>query len=152
MNVIYSSIHPNFKRKVLLRGCLSAFPGFIFLFFFGVYGTPLFLETWGILIFAIGIGSVAWGLIPYRKLSRLETHPHRIAVEKDNWQITTGKKTYTFEQKDIESIQYIHEKNRYGIEITIQGKKEFFSFFSRSAYARLHDIMHVDETDETPPF
>ncbi len=151
MCVIYSAIHPNFKRKVLRRAALCAFPGFTFLFLLGVYGTPLFLETWGLLVFGIGIGAVAWGLIPYQRLKRLETSPHTITITEENWIITRVDNEQNVPANSIKGVRYIASKKVYGIELTLQDRELFLPFFSRSAYARLHDIMHTDEPNESFP-
>ena len=149
MKVIYSSIRPELKRRLLFRGCAWAFPGFILLFFCGIYGSPAFLETWGLLIFVLGIGAVAWGFIPYRRVCRLETKPHRLVIENNSWTISLTKQHFLLDPAKIQSIQYLEQKNRYGIEILLNEKRLFFPFFSRSAYASLHDIMHSDESDES---
>ncbi|MEM7175707.1 MAG: hypothetical protein AAF443_07265 [Chlamydiota bacterium] len=136
MAILYSSIPVRIKQKALFRGSVFSGLGLLLLLVTGVYGGTLFLQRWGIWIFGIGISLIAVGLIPYRRLCFLETHPHQIIIEPAIWTVTAAQKTVRFSPKAIQAIHYIEKKRLHGIRIDFYSKNPsiFLPFFSRKVY------------------
>lgn len=119
-----STIKPSLLRRVLLRGSILAILGACILLYANIFISVDELSTWGLLIVCIALTLIAIGLIPYRKLTRLERHPYEmIAAE----QIVTLKKDnplFSFPINSIEKIAYIEQDNSYGIGIWLKNPEK----------------------------
>ena len=148
MDIFTSSIHPHFFRRTYRKSSASAFPILIFLLFVGIFGTPLFFSIWGLISFVTSMGIATRGILLFLKLKRLKNYPHKIRLMKTIWECSFFmKKTMTLFPSEIVSIDYVQKKNMYGINLQTKTQTVFLPFFSRSSYARMHDIMHTNQTN-----
>ena len=148
MDIFTSSIHPHFFRSISRKSSASFFPILIFFLFVGIFGYRFFFNTWGIVSCLLSISMAIWGMILFLKLKRLKKHPHKICLLKTKWEVTLfKKKKMTLLPINITSIEYVQKKNVYGINLQTETQIVFLPFFSRSTYARMHDIMHANQTN-----
>lgn len=107
--VLRSSIPSSLLRKTLLRGFAVACLGILILLFAGSYLPIEFLHKWGWSLFLIGLGLITFGMLPYRRLSRLEIKPNELILL-DSGHIAfslRGRKLLTIPLHSIAQMRYI---------------------------------------------
>lgn len=109
MTVLRSSVLPGFMRRTLLKGSFIAGLGVFLLSVSGTFLPPQSLQTWGMLLFLVGIAFITLGLLPYRRLKRLEDKPNTIGIEGIKWLHVTlnGKLCFSIPIDSIDRIAYI---------------------------------------------
>lgn len=119
--IVQSSIRTSLKTLTLLRGSLIAGFGALFIVFAGVFLTTENLKVWGWPVIIISFGFIAAGLIPYRRLCRLEMSPYEAVSHEGGLTFTAmGKKMFTIPSVSIGRIEYCEKGNRYGIGIWLK--------------------------------
>lgn len=145
---IRSSIKTSLKRYTLLRGSLLAVAGASILLFAGSWLPVDVLKIWGLPLLICGGGLITLGLLPYRKLSRLETKPNEIIVSDSCVHfVQNGKPMSAIPQKDIQRLSYLEQGRHYGICLLLKkpsGVSLFFPYFSESAFEELKDLIEKD--------
>lgn len=143
MTRFFSSIAPELKRRTLLKGTVFAALGALLLLWGGAGLDLPTLSKWGWLIFLVAIGLIALGLIPYRRLNRLENNPYELRV--DNQAITLlhqGNKLFAYPIDAISRVGYYKRDDLYGIKIWLKeglekkhyGADIFLPYFSERSY------------------
>lgn len=116
-----SSIKPSLKKSVILRGSLLSALGVALWLFSGIFFSITTLSTWGWPIFLIGGILITIGLLPYRKLSRLENNPHEIVItDLDELYFSMGTPIFKIHLEKIEEMAFLDDEKRYGIGIWIK--------------------------------
>lgn len=121
----YSSIKPEMKRSMLLRGSVIAGIGALIIV---VTGTLLPLEQmefwgWPIIIFSLGL--ITLGLLPYRRLCALEDNPNVLVMTEDGIvYYHRQRKRLTLPKDAIDKLEYLHDQNLYGIGIWLKKDPE----------------------------
>lgn len=115
--IVKSAVSTRVKKDALFKGTLLAGIGMMILIGGSVFLTREHLSVYGFLIFGLGIGLVTWGMIPYRRLVRLENSPDEIHVNEDHTWIyyIKGKKTLEIPEETIESVNYLSKNSEYGL-------------------------------------
>ncbi len=117
----YSTITPSLKRKMLFRGTFLAGIGILLLSYAGVFLSPAILNVWGIPVLGLSIGLIAWGMIPYRQLCRLENDPDVLTIdERGLTLVRRGKALYMIPLTSIEKMEYVEKGTLYGIGIQLK--------------------------------
>ncbi|MBA2727934.1 MAG: hypothetical protein H0U49_07165 [Parachlamydiaceae bacterium] len=75
---IRSSICSQLMKSTLLKGTSLAGSGIFIFILAGIFLPPEYLTTYGLPIYAVGLGLIAYGLIPYRRLTALEKCPNEL--------------------------------------------------------------------------
>lgn len=148
---IFTTVTQPLKRKLLLRGSFFGSIGISVLLIFSVWGTEALIEKWGMLIFATGIGLISLGMIPLRKIQRLERIPHQITFHSSGLLYEKrGKEPLLLPKTDILRLSYLTRGDIYGIEVLTRTLDRFFlPYFSEKSADALSDyIMHGDQADE----
>ena len=116
-----SSIHSELLNHTLKRGTVLGGSG-VFLFLMGGTILPLeLLSLWGIPFFTVGLFFIAIGLIPYRKLARLQLTPHEIHFDgKTLLFLKQGKPLFKIDVPSIEKINYLEREHLYGMGIWLK--------------------------------
>jgi hypothetical protein len=128
-----TSIKPDLMRSVLFRGSFLGGLGVILLAATGAFLPVPILSRWGIPIFLTSMGLIAVGMLPYRKLTRLEKNPDEILISEDEQFVyrRKGKVVFAIPLSSINSCTYVDDASHYGIEITLkEGQKYFLPYFT----------------------
>jgi hypothetical protein len=121
--LLFTTVKQDHKNYLLKRGSFISCIGVLLL---------LFAQS-GILIFLLALSLIAYGLIPYRKASRLELNPESIQLTHE----ACVYKNYPIKLSDIQKIEWYETKKRYGIVATLHNKDRFLMpFFSKRSYER----------------
>jgi len=114
---IRTSVKPQLMKKILIKGFFLALTGILLLFFGGIFLPEESLQVWGAPLFFTGIAFVTFGLLPFRKLTKLENKPVALTVNAMN-EITlerSGMPILTFPQHSIQKIEYVEDPQNYGM-------------------------------------
>jgi hypothetical protein len=84
-------------RQKLTRAILLGGTGILLLILTGSQMPLPTLQRWGIPILIIGIGAIAFGMVPYRRLIQLRDHPDELILE-------DGELIYFHEFKPVMAI------------------------------------------------
>lgn len=119
---IRTSIKPKLKRFLLIRGSLLALIGVGLLLYSGIFITVDTLSNWGAAIWFISFLFIAWGLVPYRRITKIEENPNQIVVTEDEMihYHRHGKDILSFPLAAIEEIHFVRDMGLYGIALTLK--------------------------------
>jgi hypothetical protein len=117
-----NSIKPALIHFTLIRGTVLGAIGICLILYTGIFLPPIALQYWGSLILLVGGGLITWGLLPYRRLRRLEVKPYEIvAVEnKALHYLSNGKSLFSIPTQSIHRITYFEKNKDYGIAIHLK--------------------------------
>jgi len=167
---IRTTVTPQLKKSLLIRGSILALIGAGLLLYSGVFVTVQTLTKWGSAIFLISFLLIAWGLVPYRRLIKIEENPNQIVVTEDQMlhYHRQGKDILSFPLAAIEKVHFIEDVGLYGIALTLKAETQdqvsdpaisvitqmfltkmkrrhkfdrFFPFFSKRGAKELKDII-----------
>ncbi|MCP5505361.1 MAG: hypothetical protein H7A38_00575 [Chlamydiales bacterium] len=143
----FSMVKGEVKRRLLKRAIVLSSMGALLLLGMGLFTKVEILSTWGLPSFALGIFLVTFGMIPYRNLTKLETHPHQIIFDKEAFTFISNKgNSATVSYREITKIRCHEGKVRYGLWIERKGGVPLF--LPNFLYdASLDEIVHPNETD-----
>lgn len=117
----YSSIKPEMKRNMLLRGSAIAGVGALIILLTGTLIPPHEMEYWGWPSLITSLGLITLGLLPYRRLCALEDNPNILVLTSDGIiYYHRQRKRLTLPFKSIEKIEYLQDQNLYGIGIWLK--------------------------------
>lgn len=166
--IIRTTVMPQLSKHVLMRGFRIAFLGILGLLAGALFFPLPELQTWGWGLFLLSLALITGGLLPYRRLVRLQLKPNELSLlDADQLTfISRGRKKLTVPLKSIEKMSYIDHPLHYGIAIWLkspaplpvivheptnevekirqQGRKHenadlFFGYFNRHAYEELNE-------------
>lgn len=117
-----SSIKSSLKKSMILRGSLLSVLGVALWLYGGIFLSINTLSTWGWPIFLIGGILITIGLLPYRKLTRLENKPHEIVVTdlEELYFSQMGVPLLKISLGNIEEMAFLDDDKRYGIGLWIK--------------------------------
>lgn len=169
---LYSMVKGPLLRKKLLRGTLYAVLGISLLIFAGLFIRVELMNKWGWLIFVSGLAFVAGGLMPYRRLSKMQDSPHELIIDAISISLQEGGKLrYTIPIACLERWGHLDGQSEYGVCLWFkkplpervrifdrrlrfhrmtkrscrrQGCDLFIPYFSRRSYSQLADILEED--------
>lgn len=118
----YSLVKEEHLRKTLFLGTLKALLGLILMFFSFIPGLLL----------------IGWGLIPYRKLKKLQDHPEPLHLTEEH---LIWKKDY-IPLCTIERMEYF-EGEKFGIILFLKERTLFLPYFSKRTFTELTES-HLD--------
>ncbi len=157
--IFYSSIKPKLMKKTLMRGTLLGSAGVLVILGGGTMLPIAQLEFWGLPILLAGLLLIAVGLVPQRKLAKLEINPHEIHFDGERVLFLQNADTvFDLPFSGIEKIDYLENKQLYGwglrlkkpIENTLtkkgatfitqhfEGYDLFLPYFTKRSLAELH--------------
>lgn len=116
---LFSTIKPSLLRNSLMRGSIAALLGVLLLILAAAYLPPSAMMHWGLPILLAGGGLMVYGLIPYRRLIRMEEEPNELLLIGENCLqlFSFGKLQYTLPMAMIHKTEYFDAGNDYGIAI-----------------------------------
>jgi len=115
--IVKTAVNSKIKKDALLNGTLLAGLGMLILIGGSVSFSKEQLSQYGFLIFVFGIALITLGMMPYRKLVRIENCPDEIHVNDDHTWVyyVKGKKLAEIPQETMESVNFIARDPSYGI-------------------------------------
>lgn len=120
---IYSSISPEYYRKKVIRGTGIALVGVLLIVYFGSFVTPENLHLIGLPVLFFGGFLIALGLIPLRRLSKLDRNPDEVALTAKYFHyLQGGAPILTIPLDCIASLQYSETGAQYGIALSLKRK------------------------------
>lgn len=152
-----------------MRGSILGFAGISLWLFGGIFLPMNVLSFYGWPIFILGGLLIIVGLLPYRKLLRLENKPHEVIVTdtEELFFALQGIPTLKIALENIEEMAYLDDDKRYGIGLWIKNPKNknislefsaldlnrylsecqkdydcdvFFPYFSKRSFQELEEI------------
>lgn len=120
--IIRTTVMPALTKHVLIKGFCIASIGIFGLLAGGIFLPPSILHQWGWAIFFISIGFITLGLLPYRRLVRLQMKPNELSIfDADQMTfISRGSKKLTVPLQSISKMAYIDHPLNYGIALWLK--------------------------------
>lgn len=152
-----TTIKDSLIRYYLFRGTILAGLGGGILLFTGVFLPLLSLSEMGIPIFLLGIGLITWGLLPYRRLWRLELNPCELVANDNYLALFHGERRLLYiPQKKIAKIQYFEGKHAYGLRLMLKSKLQkktvFYNKIKLNSYYKIlpeGDLLLLNFSEKT---
>lgn len=133
------------KRHTLFRGLALGILGLIPLFFGGIFLPVQELNRWGLPLFFLSFGLITWGLLPYRRLSRLETHPNELIIspgpggEEVLLYLNQGKVEWSIPLTSVKKVDFLQDGVEYGLCIHLpDGELLNVPYFNQQAIAMIN--------------
>lgn len=119
---IRSSIKQELYSKILKRGTFLGAIGMLPILYGAIFMGPAKFSTWGFPLFILGMGLIAIGMIPIRRLTHLQQHANLLILTGTDFleYHYSGKKTLTVPVGSIESITFLDDEIIYGIGIKLK--------------------------------
>lgn len=119
---IYSSIQPKLMKRSLFLGTGIAALGLLPICAAFLYLPPEKLSSWGLIAFCLGIGLIGIGMLPYRRLCRLERHPHKLTLKGEESLIYSigDKHVLCIPLSLISRLRYCENGRNYGIGLDLK--------------------------------
>lgn len=120
--IIKTSISPPFMRHTLFLGMIFASIGILGLILASIYIDLADMQRWGWIVFLICLGLITIGMLPYRRLVRLQMNPNELhMVDPSNLQYySKGQSLLTLPLNSIAKVDYIDRKTIYGIAVWLK--------------------------------
>lgn len=131
-----TSVSPSLLKWRLYLGSFLAGAGAFLLLFSSIYLSTSALEKWGFLILILGLGLIAVGLIPYRKLQRLEIKPNELILSEHGLAYYKGGSLqWKLPYASIHSMQFLESAWSYGIALDVEGRFDLFlPYFTKRSF------------------
>lgn len=119
---VRSSIKPILLQNAVMRGTILGILGLCLLLVGGILLPPSLLRYWGLPLLLLGGGLIAWGLIPYRRLRRLELRPNELVAVEDRLltYFSNGKPVLSIPLVSIREISHLDSESDYGIKVMLE--------------------------------
>lgn len=152
-----SSIKPALKKKLLLSGTLVASAGILLMLVSGLALSVETLEVWGLPVLGISLAMITAGLLPYKRLTRLEVQPHELLLTADHeiHFYYNHRPCFTLSWDNIAKTAYVDHPSHYGIALWLKNpdpailkcynRKDcdlFFPFFSPNSYQEMVNFIN----------
>ncbi len=134
---VRSSIRSSLKRSLLFKGTLFALMGALSLIAAAILLPAEKLSHYGFFIFAFAMALITYGLLPYRRLCRLENNPDELRLDSDHilYYLKKGNAVLAISKNDIQSFSYFDLTQKYGIKCLLKnGTEVSFFYFTKRAY------------------
>lgn len=120
LEVVRTSVDKELLRRVVLRGSLIAAVGLLLMLFGN--GIPAsHLSGWGAGIVLLSLALITLGLLPYRRLARLQLHPNELTLSEEELLYTRKKAPPLWiDRSSIADLRWLRRGELYGIAITLR--------------------------------
>lgn len=116
MLILRTTLKPTLLKKTLFKGTFLAASGILIILLAGILLPLSLLKIFGAPAFFIGLLLAALGLIPYRKLTRLELFPQKLHFDGASLVLLhQGKPILKIPKECVDRVFYFEEENIYGI-------------------------------------
>lgn len=130
-----SSLSSALMRRMLWRGTFIAAIGAAGLIFGGAFLPPEKLSVWGLPLFIGASVIITFGLLPYRRLKKLEMQPYELIDNGVTLKLVKGNKIlWEYPLNTIKKITYRDSPTKYGLDIRLtNGQNIFAPYFTERA-------------------
>lgn len=170
---IHSTVKAPLLRRALWQGSVASVMGLFMLVWGGAFLPLEKLAVWGLGIFTIGMALIIYGMVPYRRLSKLQGSPDRLIVDEENLTVISGGKTaFTIPLQSVKRCGHVDGEKDYGIclwfrnalpekiwvhdpnvcmkQVTRKARRQhgcdmYLQYFSRRSYIQLAEIFEVED-------
>ena len=117
-----SSISTQLVTRALFKGVVLSSLGICGMCYGGVFLTLSTLTQWGWLLYILSIGLITLGMLPYRRLIKLQLNPQELWLTTNHEVLYFSKKRklLTLPLEAVESLEYIDTWNQYGIAVKLK--------------------------------
>ncbi len=116
-----SAVKPELIRSTLSRRGWVAVLGASLIVLTGTVLPFDWIKLWGLPLFLIGLVLVAFGILPYRKLSRLQLHPHRLEYDGEFFHfLKQGKPLFKIPEISVDHITFLEKELLYGVAVYLK--------------------------------
>jgi hypothetical protein len=116
-----STVKPELLRHKLFQGTFIGGAGALVILIEGTTFPRELLKIWGLPIMILGFLLISIGLLPYRRLTRLETKPHELTIDEHSVIFSRwGKPLLKIPLKSIEKSEYLERAHLYGLGIHLK--------------------------------
>lgn len=121
-----TSIRPQLKRLLLFRGTILGLLGMGALLYGGIFVPVEALTSWGGALVLVSFILIGWGLIPYRRITKMEESPNRLVITEDEMMHyhRHGKDILKFPLKALKDVRFIDDGSLYGIALDLKPEWE----------------------------
>lgn len=119
--VLRSAIQTGLLNRALKKGSWLAGSGALLIILCGTFLPLSIISILGIPIFITGITLIGIGLLPYKKLCRLQLKPHEIHINATELLfLQMGKPLFKVAIRSIEKLAFLRKENIYGIGLWLK--------------------------------
>jgi len=117
-----SSVRPSFVKKSLFRGTSIASLGLLPLFYGALFLDTEALSLWGLPLFFLSFGMIAYGMLPFKQLIDLQQNPDQLILHADNQIVyhQKGSAALTIPLSAMEQVKYLEMRTIYGVAIWLK--------------------------------
>ncbi len=120
--ILRSVIRSSILEQHLLQGSCIAFVG-VAVLFFTYYDLLPIIDGWASIFMWIGFGLIAIGLIPYKKLTRLEVNPYLVYVDSQELSLIFRQKCLMkLPLHLIRDVSHFETNKLFGMAISFENK------------------------------
>jgi hypothetical protein len=146
---LYTSLQPSLLRRKLLKGFGFAMIGALIIVLSGTFLDPLKLKKWGFLLFLMSVFLIAYGLVPYRRMTVLTSKPDMLKIVALNYLEFYSKDTkiLSIPLKSISNVIFCEDKFAYGIGLILkldEKENEIYPFQSSRPQEKFRNRFNTD--------
>lgn len=148
---LYSSIKPQILKRTLFKGTIMGLVG-VSILFLSLFLPLSILKVCGLPLFLVSFMLIGGGMIPYKRLTKLEKQPHEIECNDLELLFSKGGRAFFRLMLDkIQGIEFIETEEIYGIGIKLKKSSEgCLTLLTTHAHFATHTTTmknHVPELD-----
>ncbi len=132
---LHTTIKKELLKKNLFRGSLIAISGLVIIWL----SYFLLPSSKSSLLWVIGALFIAYGLIPYKRISQLQIHPHTLEISSEGVLYSQKNKHLFIPWAEVTSAHFIETGSWYGICLVLKEEKYMLPYFSRRSFDRLQE-------------
>lgn len=167
--VARSCVKPSLLRTILFRGTWLGACGIFLIIATGTLLPYFLLYFFGLPLLLLGFTFIGLGLVPYRRLTKLEVNPYELIYENETHLVLSRnqKPMFKIPTDQIEKIDYMEKERFYGIAVQLkppmkgkvivcgkqidlspfvspfQGYDLFLPFFTKSANEEVEEFLEL---------
>ncbi len=116
---IRTKITAQLLKQKLFQGSIFSAIGALLILICGTYLPSSIMSPFGFIIICLALFCIAVGMIPYRRLSKLQLSPHKLLITERDCTVENDKSAlYSIPLISINTVQFIQKGSVYGIALT----------------------------------
>ena len=146
-SILYSTVSQGAVVRQLYIGTFLALGGLTLLLWVFYFYPPQQLKKIGCIVFILSCALMAAGLLPVRRLYKLQLLPHKLCLDSEGITFYKGSSPFfVCVWSEIGAISYHNSNYSPGITITLKNQKSYFlSFFTQKSYDTLQHFYKINQ-------